>query len=140
MHGATGRMVDHFVEALAARDITVKQFNLAHADLGKIAIALVDAATVVLGCSQVLAGAHPNVASAAFVVNALRPKTKFVSIIGSYLWGGQMVAQLQGMIPNLKAELIEPVVVKGYPKESDHKLLDALADRIKEKHKEAGLI
>jgi flavorubredoxin len=139
MHGSTKRMVDHFVEAIEERDITVKQFNLAHADLGKIAIALVDAATIVLGCSQVLAGAHPNVASAAFVVNALRPKTKFVSVIGSYLWGGQMVSQLQGMIPNVKAELIEPVVIKGYPKESDYHLLDVLADKVKEKHKEIGI-
>ena len=89
---------------------------MAEADLGKLATALVDAATIVLGCSQVLAGAHPNVAHAAFVANALRPKTKFVSIIGSMLWGGKMVEQLTGMIPNLKAEVIEPVVIKGYPR------------------------
>jgi len=140
MHGATRKMVDVFVDALRERNIAVKQFNLAGTDLGKIAIALVDGATIVLGTSQVLAGAHPNVAHAAFVVNALRPKTKFVSLIGSYLWGGQMVEQIKGLLPNLKAELLEPVVIKGYPKENDFKALAAMADTIAAKHKAAGIL
>jgi len=139
-HGSTKRVVEYFVDECRRRGLNVKQFNLAGTDLGKIAIALVDAATIVLGCSQVLAGAHPNVASAAFVVNALRPKTKFVSIIGSYLWGGQMLEQLQAMIPNLKAELLEPVVIKGYPKEPDYKALSALAGAIQLKHQEIGVL
>jgi len=37
-------MVNHFVGALMQRGITVKQFNLVGIDLGKLAIALVDAA------------------------------------------------------------------------------------------------
>ena len=139
MHGSVKKMTEHFVEALQNRGITAKQFNMADADLGKVAFALVDAATIVLGCSAVLAGAHPNVAHAAFVANALRPKTKFVSIIGSTLWGGKMVEQLAGMIPNLKVEIIEPVIIKGYPKEQDFKALDALADKILAKHTEIGI-
>lgn len=139
MHGSVRKMVDHFIEALTARGITPIQFNMAEADLGKLAIALVDAATIVLGCSQVLAGAHPNMAHAAFVANALRPKTKFVSIIGSMLWGGKMVDQLTGIVSNLKAEIIEPVVIKGYPRDEDLKALDALADKILAKHKEIGI-
>jgi flavorubredoxin len=139
MHGSVRKMVDHFIDALSARGITPIQFNLAEGDLGKLATALVDAATIVLGCSQVLAGAHPNVAHAAFVANALRPKTKFVSIIGSMLWGGKMVEQLTGLIPNLKAEIIEPVVIKGFPREEDLKAIDTLADKILTKHKQIGI-
>lgn len=139
MHGSVRKMVDHFIDALTSRGITPIQFNMAEGDLGKLAIALVDAATIVLGCSQVLAGAHPNVAHAAFVANALRPKTKFVSIIGSMMWGGKMVEQLTGIVSNLKAEIIEPVVIKGYPREEDLKALDALADKILAKHKEIGI-
>ena len=139
MHGSVRKMVDHFIDALTKRGITPIQFNMAEADLGKLAMSLVDAATIVLGCSQVLAGAHPNVAHAAFVANALRPKTKFVSIIGSMLWGGKMVEQLTGIVSNLKVELIEPVVIKGFPREEDLKALDALADKILAKHKEIGI-
>ncbi|KKL10421.1 hypothetical protein LCGC14_2555980, partial [marine sediment metagenome] len=102
MHGSTKKMVDYFVRALIERNITVKQFNLAKIDIGKLAVALVDAATIVIGSPTVLTGLHPNVAYAVYLTNVLRPKLKFASIIGSYGWGGKMVEELAGMIPNLK--------------------------------------
>ena len=136
MHGSTAGMVSHFVDALMQRGITVKQFELATIDVGKLAMALVDAATVVIGSPTVLIGPHPAAAYAAFLANALRPKTKFASIIGSYGWGGKMVEQLTALMPNLKAEILEPVVIKGHPKEDDYAALDRLADDILSKHKE----
>ena len=54
MHGSTKKMVDYFAEALIERGITVKQFNLSEPDIGKLAMALVDAATVVIGSPTVL--------------------------------------------------------------------------------------
>jgi len=138
MHGSTRKMVEYFVEALAERGVTVKQFDLAVTDIGKLAMALVDAATVVIGTPTVLAGPHPNVAYAAILANALRPNLKFISIIGSYSWGGKAVEQLAAMIPNLKVEILEPVLSKGLPKEADFKALDNLANTIAEKHKERG--
>ncbi len=136
MHGSTHRMVGYLVEALTQRGVTVKQFDLTATDIGKLAIALVDAATIIIGTPTVLAGPHPIVIYAAFLANALRPKLKFISIIGSYGWGGRAVEQLAGVIPNLKAELLEPVLCKGVPKEDDFKALDSLATAIAEKHKE----
>ncbi|MHC4560389.1 MAG: FprA family A-type flavoprotein, partial [Planctomycetota bacterium] len=76
---------------------------------------------------------------AAFLANALRPKTKFASIIGSYGWSSKIVEQLTAMMPNLKAQIIEPVLTKGEPKEADLAALDTLADEILAKHKEAGI-
>ena len=136
MHGSTKEMVDYLVEALAERGVTVKQFNMSRTDIGKLAIALVDAATVVIGTPTILVGPHPNIAYAAFLANALRPNLKFISIIGSYGWGGKAVEQLQGMIPNLKVEVLQPVIIKGFPKEADFQALNNLADTIAEKHKE----
>jgi len=138
MHGSTQKMVKYFVGALADRGVTVKQFNLAATDIGKLAMALVDAATMVIGTPTVLVGPHPNVAYAAFLANALRPELQFVSIIGSYGWGSKAVEQLKGMIPNLKAEVLAPVLSKGFPGEDDFKALDSLASTIAEKHKERG--
>jgi len=138
MHGSTQKMVEYFVGALADRGVTVKQFNLAAADIGKLAMALVDAATMVIGMPTVLVGPHPNVAHAAFLANALRPGLQFVSIIGSYGWGSKAVEQLKGLIPNLKAEVLDPVIIKGLPREEDLKALDNLASTIVQKHKEHG--
>jgi len=136
MHGSTKEMVDYLVEALAERGVTVKQFNMSTTDIGKLAIALVDAATMVIGTPTVHVGPHPNVVYAAFLANALRPKLRFVSIIGSYGWGGKAVEQLQGLIPNLKVEVLQPVIIKGFPKEADFQALNNLANTIAEKHNE----
>jgi len=139
MHGSTRRMVNHLVAALMQRGVTVKQFDLAVTDIGKLAMALVDAATIVIGTPTVLAGPHPVVAYAAFLANALRPQLKFASIIGSFSWGGKTVEQLAAMIPNLKVEILPPVLCKGYPGADDFKALDELADGVAAKHREAGL-
>jgi flavorubredoxin len=120
MHGSTRMMVDHLVDALFERGVTVKPFNLTTTDIGELAISLVDAATIVIGSPTVLGGAHPNVVYAAYLANALRPKTRFVSIVGSYSWSGAMVQQLAEMIPNLDAEVLEPVVIKGSPRTEDY--------------------
>jgi flavorubredoxin len=140
MHGSTAKMVSYFVEALMDRGITVRQFELATVDIGKLAMALVDAATVVIGSPTVLVGPHPCVAYAAFLANALRPKTKFASIIGSYGWGGKMVEQLTSMLTNLKVEILEPVLAKGEPTDSDFAALEKLADEILVKHKKIGIV
>jgi flavorubredoxin len=139
MHDSTRKMVEHFVDALIERGITVKQFNLSVTDIGKLAISLVDAATIVLGSPTVLTAAHPKVAYAAILANALRPKTKFASIIGSYGWGGRMVEQITGLLGNLKVEILEPVIAKGYPEDNDFTALENLADKILTKHKELGI-
>ncbi len=136
MHGSTKQMVDHFTSALVERGVRVELYNLAVSDIGKLAMSLVDAATIVVGTSTVLAGPHPLAAYAAFLANALRPKAKFLSIIGSYGWGGKTVETLAGMIPNLKVEVLGPVLCKGLPAESDLKALDNLATAISSKHKE----
>ncbi|MFX1564130.1 MAG: FprA family A-type flavoprotein, partial [Promethearchaeota archaeon] len=140
MWGSTQAMVDYFTAGLIDRGITVKPFKLTATDIGELAMALVDAATIVIGSPTVLTGPHPLVAYAALLANALRPKTKFASIIGSYGWGGTMVKQIAGIIPNLKAEILDPVIIKGYPKAAEFKALDKLADQILTKHKSLGLI
>jgi flavorubredoxin len=139
MHGSTEEMVRYFVGALVERGITVKQFNLARTDIGKLAMALVDAETIVIGSPTVLVGPHPNVVYAVYLANALRPKLKFASIIGSYGWGGKTVEQIKEMLSNLEIELLEPVIIKGFPKEEDLKALNRLADEILNKHKEHTL-
>ncbi|MFA4843886.1 MAG: FprA family A-type flavoprotein [Candidatus Margulisiibacteriota bacterium] len=139
MHGSTAEMVRHLTDALVKRGLIVKQFDLPRTDVGELAMALVDAATVVIGTPTVLAGAHPAAVYAAFLANALRPKMRFVSVLGSFGWGGKAVEQLAGLLTNLKVEIIPPVIVKGYPKEADLKAIEALAGGIYAKHQTLGI-
>lgn len=140
MHGSTARMVGYFIEQLEKKGVTVKPFNLAKTDIGELAMALVDAATLVIGSPTALVGPHPAAVNAAFLANALRPKVKFVSIIGSYGWAGRLVETLSSLIPNLKAEVLTPVVAKGYPKPDDFIQLDRLAEEITKKHRESEVV
>ncbi|MEF3697709.1 FprA family A-type flavoprotein [Desulfolutivibrio sp.] len=136
MHGSTRIMVDHLASALSKRNVGVELFNLSVTDIGKLAMSLVDAGSIVLGVPTVLAGPHPLAAYAAFLANALRPKAQFLSIVGSYGWGGKTVDVLAGMIPNLKVELLDPVLCKGLPKKDTLTALDGLAESIALKHRE----
>jgi flavorubredoxin len=140
MHDSTKKMTEHLVRALMERNIVVKQFNMAVADTGMVAMALVDAATIVLGSPTVLSVVHPKVAYGAILANMLRPKSKYAAIFGSYGWGGKMVEQMKQLISNLRVELLEPVEVRGNPREEDFKSLDKLADDILAKHKELGIV
>jgi flavorubredoxin len=135
MHGSTRRMVEHLVGALTEKGAAVHQFDLAATDIGKLAVSLVDAATLVVGTPTVHVGPHPLAVYAAHLANVLRPKVKFASVIGSYGWASKAVERIAGSIPNLKLEIIPPVMCKGAPGEADFKALDALAEAIAEKHK-----
>ena len=139
MHGSTAKMVTYLVEALIERGIEVKQFELSTVDIGKLAMSLVDCATVVIGTSTVLMGPHPSAAYAAFLANALKPNFKFASVIGSYGWGGKTVEVLASMLTNFKGQILDTVLVKGEPKENDYLALEKLADDILQKHKEIGI-
>jgi len=134
MHGSTERMVDYLIAALAERGVSVQPFELSTTDIGKLAMALVDAATIVIGTPTVHGGPHPSVFSATHLANALRPKLKYAAIIGSYGWGTRAVERIAELIPNLKVELLDTVLCKGLPNAETFAALEALADAIQAKH------
>ena len=53
------------------------KFELSMTDIGKLAIALVDAATIVIGTSTVHIGPHPNVFSITRINSIVRPKLHY---------------------------------------------------------------
>jgi flavorubredoxin len=140
MHYSTQRMVERFVSALAAQGVTVYQFDLPVTDIGKLAISLVDAATLVVGTPTVHVGPHPAAVYAAYLANMLRPKVKFASVIGSYGWASKAVDRIGELISDLKVEVLPPVVCKGYPRDADFQALEGLAASIAEKHRALGLM
>ncbi|MEM2878050.1 MAG: FprA family A-type flavoprotein [Candidatus Hadarchaeales archaeon] len=139
MYGDTLAMVDRLSEALTERGISVRPFNITKTDIGELAMALVDAATVVIGAPTVLAGPHPSALYVATIMNALRPKTRFLSFFGSYGWGGRAVEIIKAATSGMGAEFLEPVLVKGYPTEDDRSIED-LAGRIAAKHRDIGIL
>lgn len=140
MYESTKEMVDYLSEKLSDKGIDVKPFDVVNEDLGELAMELVDACTVVFGSSMVLAGPHPAAVTAAYLTGILRPKVKFISFVGSYGWGGVLTEKLEQALSNVKAEKLQPVIIKGKPKQEDFEKLDVLVEEIYQKHKSLNLV
>lgn len=140
MYGSVEEMIDYLAEKLETKGIKTEKFDIVDGDLGDLAMSLVDATTIVLGSSMVLAGPHPMAVNIAYLANVLRPKAKVATFVGSYGWGGNLFGKLGELLSGLKLDVIEPLLVKGKPKEDDYKRLDEIAEAIYEKHKALNLI
>ncbi len=140
MHGSTDRMVKILTDLLMERGIGVRPFRVTSGDTGLLATELVDSATVIFATPTVLFGPHPEMVSVAYLANLIKPKTRYVSVIGSYGWGGKAVETIQSLTPHVKAELLPPVYQEGMPGEKTRIDLVALADLIAEKHRQDPLV
>lgn len=138
MYQNTERMVDRLAEKLREEGVEVHKFDLISDDIGDLAVELVDAATVVFGASMVLAMPHPYAFFGVYLTNALRPNVKFMSILGSYGWGGNLVGKIEENTNLLQAQKLDYITVKGRAKQEDLERIDALAYTIAQKHKEIG--
>jgi len=134
MYQSTAKMVQYLTDRLMEKGIRVTPYNLTETDLGELAAGLVDAGAIVVGASMVLAIPHPAAVYAAAIINALKPKAKYFSAIGSYGWadqlGEKMGEAVKSFMPLLKAEMLTPVYVKGLPEQDAFNKLDILADEI----------
>ena len=140
MHGSTYEMAMHLTDALARRGVTVHAFDLAVTDIGKLAIALVDAATLIVGTPTVHVGPHPAVYYAAHLANLLRPKLRHAAIIGSYGWNSRAVEQISALIPNLNVDVLGAFMHKGRPTQKTFAELDGLADAVANAHRNEELV
>lgn len=133
MHDSTRVMVERLTVKLSEQGLSVVCRNLGaepaslSMETGHFITDLVDAAAVVMATPTVIGGPHPNMAYAALVANALRPKTRIYAMIGSYGWGGKAAETMDTLTSGLKVERLDPVLVKGLPTDEDLARLDQLA-------------
>lgn len=139
MHGTTRDMVRYLTDALIRRAVDVEPLDLASDDTARLATAIVEPATIVIASPTVLFGPHPKVVAALYLINLLRPKIRYMSLIGSFGWGGATLQRVNDLLGQLKLEQLDPVLVKGYPREQDYQALERLADEIAEKHRALGI-
>ena len=139
MYGNSKKMVDYVAEKLEQQGIECYKYDLIRGDMAELAVKLVDAKSIILGCSMVLAGPHPAAINIANLVSIMKPKAKNISILGSFGWGGKLTEPLMEILSKLKVNFVEPILIKGCPKEEDYKLLDEFAEKFMtlHKHKEA---
>lgn len=139
MHGSTREMVERMLRGLNDRGVHTFACDLTGANAGALTDELVESASMVVATPTVLGGAHPLVVSAAYLVNALKPRLLNVGLLGSYGWGGKVAEQLRQLLSGLRVEFLDPVLTRGFPRPEDCQAVDAMAAAIAERHRAAGL-
>jgi len=119
MHDSVRKMTEIIRRELETQNVKARVFDLEEASSGDLAMELINARTVLLGTPTVLGVAHPAVAFAAILVNALRPKISTLGLYGSFAWGGKALEQLVGLVTTIKPEILPPLLVKGLPLPED---------------------
>lgn len=136
MHESTRAMVERLTQRLAAQDIKVTAHDIGDEDtdlrtsVGEAMNKAVNAAAVVLATPTVLGGPHPNMAFAAILINALKPKTKRLALMGSYGWATQIEKTMKALLSGIKAEWLDSVLINGLPVDEELEQIDNLADQL----------
>lgn len=133
-------MVFYLVDALVEKGVSALPLNLSTTDLSRLTVALVDAATIVVASPVVNVGPHPLIVSALYWINSLKPKAKFLSIVGSYSWGSKMEIAVKEMLSALKSEFLPSVITRGLPRSENYAELNQLANEIAIRHKGLGIL
>jgi flavorubredoxin len=128
MHGSTKVLADHLASSLEIQGMVVKNVNLTDANVGELAIDMVDASTIIVGSPKFLAGLHPTVEQFLYYMNVLHPKAKLVGFFGSSGWGNKL--EFKGKLENLNAEFLPTLLIKGLPRQEDLDAIGRLADEI----------
>jgi len=131
MHGSTEVLVRDLEKKLKENNIEVVLVNLEKEDLGAVAEHLVDSKFIILGVPTLLNEAHPVITMTANVARLLKPKAKYAGLIGSYGWGGRVVESVKKSLEGLSVEFLEPVLIKGLPREEDLEEITRLVENIK---------
>ena len=139
-HGSTRIMAEQLKTSLEERGVQVVMKDLIGLPLNELASVLTDAGTIVLGSSVIMAALHPLAFNTAFLIDRLKPKAKFLAVIGSYGWSPGPLKKAAELFPTYKAEVVGAVITKGHPREEALGELDELAETIAVKHREAGLL
>lgn len=139
MHGSVLEMINILESNLINAGIPYKRFNATNCDIGEVAMALVDSATLIAGTPVFLSSPHPKMSYLLSLVNALRPKTRYFGLISSFSWGEKIEENVKESLKNCKANFFPSIISKGFPKE-EKKAIEELVQNIKKKHQEDELV
>ena len=127
MYGNTKIMAERLENSLKNLGVNAKAIDLMEANEADIAEELIGATGFIFGTSCILAGPHPRLVYLAYLISILKPQLKFYSLIGSIGWGGNLLAPIEANLKIPAIQKIEPLIIKGAPKDSDLVAIDEFA-------------
>jgi flavorubredoxin len=118
MWRSTELMARAIGEGLASGGVHAVLLPLRGSNRSDVATEMLDAGALVVGSPTLNNSIFPTVADVLTYLKGLRPKNLLGAAFGSYGWGGESVAQLEGILAEMKTEPVgESVRIQYVPDE-----------------------
>ena len=136
MYGYNHRLAINLKKELTALGIDVKIHNVSYSDMSNMLVDSVRAGVLVIGTPTYDAFPFPKIWAFINEVQGKRFPVEIVALFGTYGWGGGGVKRLQGILTDLKKEILEPVIrVNACPTEEEKQQIKELAKVIAQRLK-----
>jgi len=120
MWRSTEAMAASIAAGISDSGVSVKVMPLSVAHRSDVATELLDAAALVVGSPTLNGTIFPTVADLLFYLKGLRRKSLIGMSFGSFGWGGEAVGVVDGLLKDMKVELVrDGLKVKYVPRAED---------------------
>ncbi|WP_457578104.1 FprA family A-type flavoprotein [Desulfomarina sp.] len=107
MWHSTEKMAHSIAEGITETGVSTDLINLKVHHRSDIMTAVLNANTIVLGCSTLNNGLLPRMAGLLMYMRGLKPTNKFGASFGSYGWSGEAVNLMNKALEDMKIKVIE---------------------------------
>jgi flavorubredoxin len=116
MWHSTEKMATAVSEALAQAGIRVKLLPMNEVHRSEVAYEVLNAGALIVGSSTLNNNILPQMADVMTYLKGLKPANLIGAAFGSYGWSGESVRDLEGILREMKVEIVAPAVsVKHVP-------------------------
>ncbi len=134
MWESTAHMARTIADGLDSDGISVRVFDLRCNNRSDIITEILEARAVIVGSSVLNKNILPKMADFLTYMKGLSPQNKLAAAFGSYGWQDTIVKQLNGMLEEMKFELVDDGVSSNYvPGGEDLTRCFALGEKIRDK-------
>jgi flavorubredoxin len=114
MWESTARMARAIADGLDANGVSVRVFDMRYNNRSDIITEILEARAVVIGSSVLNKNILPKMADFLTYMKGLAPQNKLAAAFGSYGWQDTIVKQLNGMLEEMKFQIVDDGVSVNY--------------------------
>jgi len=107
MWGSTEKMAKAVAEGLVAGGTHAKLLSLRESHRSDVVTEILDAGALLAGSPTINNGIFPTLADVLTYLKGLKPRNLIGAAFGSYGWSGESVALLEGMMSEMKIDLVQ---------------------------------
>ena len=138
MWKSTEKMARAIADGISEGGAVAKVMPLSKSHRSDVVTEVLDASALIVGSPTLNNNIMPTVSDIMTYLNGLKPPCKIGAVFGSYGWSGESVKQLEGIMNDMKIEMVfETLNSKYVPKEDMMKKCNDMGKAIASKLKES---